>query len=347
MTRKAVAQKALESLRTFDEAALPSTARPPATYMGRVGEELKTNLQGRIEYLEEKLASTAVVLSLDPKRVRATKFINRHELAFLETDKRFIQLRESLRLHGQETPVRVRAAAGDPAFDYEIVSGHRRHRACLALDAEVEGGFMLLALLDEKAAEAQNLALTMYRENADREDLSPFETGHMFRTWLAAGIFTGQAQIAQETHLSVPTISQYLALADLPTEVIEAFKDPRNIAMRWVQDLNRALKDHRDAVLEVARELRDRPDTLMPEQIKALLTAPRVRTGDAPSRERYEQTIRLADRKTVGAKVMRDGHSVAVRLGRTVANAELLRKLTERVEAAVHELLREEEGDRA
>lgn len=33
-------------------------------------------------------------------------------------------------------------------FHYEIIYGRRRHAVCLGLDAELEGGFRVLALLD-------------------------------------------------------------------------------------------------------------------------------------------------------------------------------------------------------
>src|ERR1700761_1311468 len=159
-------------------------------YVAEAGQRLAEGLREENQRLKAERSAGMLVLRLDPKRVRATEFINRHERAFLESDPKFIELKDSLRLNGQEQPIRVRAVVGDPAADFEIVSGHRRHRACLALDAEIEGGFPLLALPDGKAAESRDLVLKMYRENEERADLSAFEKGTMFRQWITTGVFT-------------------------------------------------------------------------------------------------------------------------------------------------------------
>ena len=137
---------------------------------------------------------------------------------------------------------RVRAVADDPAADFEIVSGHRRHRAALALDSEVEGGFPVLAIVDGKAAESRDLVLKMYRENEERADLSAFEKGTMFQQWLATGVFAEQGELAAAIGVSDATVTKYLQIADLPSFVVTAFSDPRDIAVRWSHDLVKALK---------------------------------------------------------------------------------------------------------
>ena len=127
---------------------------PPARepYVAEAGQRLAEGLREENQRLKAERTSGMLVLRLDPKRVRATEFINRDERAFLESDPKFIELKESLRLHGQEQPIRVRPVADDAGADFEIVSGHRRHRAALALDVESEGGFPLYALLDGKGS---------------------------------------------------------------------------------------------------------------------------------------------------------------------------------------------------
>src|SRR3984885_6676431 len=131
------------------------SARPPSLpgakpYVAEAGQRLAEGLREENQRLKAERAAGLLVLRLDPKRVRATEFINRDERAFLESEPKFIELKESLRANGQEQPIRVRPLSGDAHADFEIVSGHRRHRAALALDSEVEGGFALLALLDAK-----------------------------------------------------------------------------------------------------------------------------------------------------------------------------------------------------
>jgi ParB family chromosome partitioning protein len=232
-------------------------------YVAEAGQRLAEGLREENQRLKAERGAGMLVLRLDPKRVRATQFINRHERAFLESDPKFIELKDSLRLNGQEQPIRVRAVANDPTADFEIVSGHRRHRASLALDAEIEGGFPLLALLDGKAAESRDLVLKMYRENEERADLSAFEKGAMFRQWLSNGVFAEQGHLAAAIGVSDATVTKYLQIAELPSSVVAAFSDPRDIAVRWSHDLVKALKAHPAKVEETAQRLANtspRPD---------------------------------------------------------------------------------------
>lgn len=230
----------------------PSGARP---YVAEAGQRLAEGLREENQRLKLERASGMLVLSLDPKRVRATQFLNRNERAFLESDPKFIELKESLRAHGQEQPIRVRAIHNDVDADFEIVSGHRRHRACLALDAETEGGFPLLALPDPKALESRALVLKMYRENEERADLSPYEKGVMFRQWLTEELFEDQGGLAAAIGVSDATVTKYIQIAELPSSVLAAFEDPRDIAVRWSHDLVKASKTNAAKVEETALQI--------------------------------------------------------------------------------------------
>lgn len=265
-------------------------------YVAEAGQRLAEGLREENQRLKAERVAGMLVLRLDPKRVRSTQFINRHERAFLESDPKFIELKESLRLNGQEQPIRVRPVANDPMVDFEIVSGHRRHRASLALDAEVAGGFPLLALLDGKASESRDLVLKMYRENEERADLSAYEKGAMFRQWLASGVFAEQGQLATAIGVSDATVTKYLQIAELPSSVVAAFADPRDIAVRWSHDLVKALKAQPAKVEEAAQRLANtspRPDAgAVARALIASAEATRESRG-SPSRE---QAIKIDGR---------------------------------------------------
>jgi ParB family chromosome partitioning protein len=231
---------------------MPAGAKP---YVAEAGQRLAEGLREENQRLKAERSNGQLVLRVDPKRVRATEYINRDQRAFLESDIKFIELKESLRLNGQESPIRVRQVRDDPAVDFEIVSGHRRHRACLALDAEIDGGFPLYVLVDTRASEARDLVLKMYRENEERADLSPFEKGMMFRQWLATGVFADQSNLAAAIRVSDATVTKYLQIAELPSSVLSAFEDPRDIAVRWSHDLVKALKANPHKVDEAAQRL--------------------------------------------------------------------------------------------
>ncbi len=280
-------------------ATMAPGARP---YVAEAGQRLAEGLREENQRLKAERAAGMLVLRLDPKRVRATEYINRDERAFLETDPKFEELRSSLRANGQEAPIRVRPISGDPSADFEIVSGHRRHRACLALDAEIEGGFPLFALLDAKAAESRDLVLKMYRENEERADLSAFEKGSMFKQWLANGVFTEQVEVAAAIGLSPASVVKYLQIAELPAFVLAAFGDPRDIAVRWSLDLTKAFKADPARLEEAALRLanaspRPAADAIARELITSI-EAPRATRGTASQ----EQAVKIGGRVALRMK---------------------------------------------
>ena len=106
-----------------------------------------------------------------------------------------------------------------------------------------------------KASDAKDLVLKMYRENAEREDLSAFEIGGMFAQWLRSRLYKSQREISAATHLHETTVGQYVAIAELPAEVIAAFRDPRTISLRWSKELAKACRDRLKVILARAAKL--------------------------------------------------------------------------------------------
>src|ERR1700676_5570031 len=143
--------------------------------MTEIGAASSENDALRARHYDEDKSQGLLLVRIDPKKIRATKFKNRDDRSLLLHDPPFIKLTKSLAAHGQETPIRVRPVKDALAFEFEIVSGHRRHAAALALDASTNKGFSVLAIVDATADDTRDLVLKMYRENADREDLSPCE----------------------------------------------------------------------------------------------------------------------------------------------------------------------------
>ncbi len=216
--RRAVEQRQ-QAPRQPDAAFLPRE-RPPGSrpYVAQMGDVIKDGLLGENQRLKAEREGGMVLLRLDPKQIAVTEFANRHELSLSEQDQKFQELKASIREHGQDTPIRVRPASAGAALPYELVEGHRRHAACLALDAEREGGFLILARLDAAASDTRDLVLKMYRENAEREDLSPYETGRMFQSWIGAKVFARQGDLAKAVGLSDAVVSRYMQVAALPDD---------------------------------------------------------------------------------------------------------------------------------
>lgn len=287
--RDEIAQRVLGKL-TEREPAPESPPRPRVmnTFIGQVGAQMTQGFAARVEELERERAEGRLVLKLDPKTVRFSRLANRHELSLKTSDADFKALKDDLRDHGQEYPIKVKAIEDDPAHEFEVIAGHRRLQACRELDDETVGGFPVFAVLDGTAAELKAHALKMYRENAIRKDLSPYETGSMFRRWLDEGLFPTQKELAETLGLSTPTVSHYLGIAELPPEVLKAFRDPRAISLRWINELAPALKNHRTAVIAAALRLAKaipapEPDVVLRELLAA--TAGRGRKAAKPEAE--------------------------------------------------------------
>jgi len=255
----------------------------PSTFVGRVGLQQGLGFAAENERLKAERADGMVILRLDPKSIGNTKFANRHQRGLNTDDAAFKQLKASIRAHGQDTPIRVRPAADGGSKDYEIVEGHRRHAAILQLDKETDGGFLILARLDAKAAESKNLVLKMYRENAERADLSAYETGTMFMQWLAAGLFPTQRAIGDAIGQSEQNVGKYVGIAALPDYVLQAFRDPRAIAVRWSSELTKACRNPSDEFKRKAVDLARQKPEPDPEAVFSALTGVPVHT---PSKAR-------------------------------------------------------------
>ena len=113
-------------------------------------------------------------------------------------------------------------------------------------------------------AETRDLVLKMYRENADREDLSPHETGMMFKHWLDAKVYPTQEAIAVDTGQTKQNVGRYIALASLPDYIIAAFRDPRLLSLRWSSELAGVCAVARPGIKGIGRGIAPseaRPDT--------------------------------------------------------------------------------------
>jgi ParB family chromosome partitioning protein len=296
MTIKAKERRALLDQTLTARASLAPAERPALAprRLGPIADQANIyaeHVATRAKHYEEAKANGLLLMRLDPKRIRPTKFKNRDDRSLLLHDPKFVKLTKSLQAHGQETPIRVRPVKDALPFEFEIVSGHRRHAACLALDASTNNGFPIIAIVDAAASETRDLVLKMYRENADREDLSPYETGMMFKAWLDAKVFPTHAAIASETGQTQQNVSRYISLASLPAHILAAFRDPRVLSLRWAQDLSSAAQTGAPELKALAEELPKRipvpsPDAVFAELIGA---TPKKKTGTARASESIKE----------------------------------------------------------
>jgi ParB family transcriptional regulator, chromosome partitioning protein len=232
---------------------------------------------------------------LDPKLVVASKWANRDESHFVT--EAFAALKHEIASAGGNVqPIKVRALAetGPTMPRWEIVYGHRRHRACLEL------GIPVLALIQSDMKDA-DLFVEMERENREREDLSAWEQGVMYMRALEMGLFPSAKQLAAAIDRDMGNISKAMALAKLPADVVRAFGSPLNLQFRWATPLKDAHQRDPEGLLAAARELSAREPAASPSEVFVALTSvgdPSIRSAGFATDWKDEKGKRVASLST-------------------------------------------------
>jgi ParB family transcriptional regulator, chromosome partitioning protein len=151
--------------------------------------------------------------------------------------------------HGQLIPALGRRLHGDPDHDIELICGARRLFVARHLNVQL--------LVDLREMSDHEAIIAMDIENRQRKDISPYERGMSFARFLRGGHFESQEHLAKAIKISQPQVSRLLALARLPSVVINAFGSPAEIRETWGLDLAAALRDpsRRGATIARARAL--------------------------------------------------------------------------------------------
>lgn len=235
------ASKALDEARAIDRSK-PKTA--PGTMMSFLSAQSglvqeSEGLKARIVELE----GSAPLRKLDPNLIRPSKWANRHESSFSSAE--FQALKDEIAAAGGNVqPIKVRPLNKS---EFEIVYGHRRHRACLDL------GLPVLATIEQ----VSDLSLfeEMERENRGRKNLSAWEQGVMYRRALDEGLYSSMRRLSEGLNLDLSVVSRSVALARLPEVIINAFSSPLDIQFKWAAPLTDAIQKDPDGTLQRAREL--------------------------------------------------------------------------------------------
>lgn len=317
-------QKRYESFKKqLDEAsAQPLTpvtrpANPRATSLV-MGEELE-NVRRELETANEALAKSEANQSLQPldaARVRPSSFRNRDERSFERQE--FRDLVDSIRSSGgNSVPVDVRRIK-EEGYDFEIVYGHRRHRACLEL------GLPLLAIVHGEVDD-KSLYQAMTRENSQRDDLTPWEWGQHYVRGLELH-YQSQKELALDNGRSEAHVSMTLDLVRLPKEIVGAFASPLDLQVRWGGELRKALAKAPEAVLGKAKELaRARNDASAADVYRLLKQeAARSRAGAAKSRRKLKERVRI-EVNNLTAQVSTDARKTVVEIRRSLSEPQFVR----------------------
>jgi ParB family chromosome partitioning protein len=262
-------------------------------------------LEARLKEFDGALA----VRLIDPQQIVPSKWANRIDDSFDSPE--FAQLKEEIaQAEGNVQPIKVRPVKG-MADRYEIVFGHRRHRACLELNLPV------LAFVEEVSD--QDLFKEMDRENRKREDLSPWEQGRMYRRALTEELFSSLGELSKELGVDKGNLSKALKLADLPDDVVNAFPSPLELQFRWAKLLNDALQSDPEGVLARAKEITEDKGTK--RSAKEVLDSLLGISAETPTIQPV-----VIDGKPM-AKVCIDGDRISVQFAKGAVNQEKAKRL--------------------
>jgi len=263
--------------------------------------------EGELGKLRERLKEhegSVPTKKLDPQSIVPSRWANRHPDSFRTAE--FARLKQDIELAGGNVqPICVRVLLDQPG-KYEIVFGHRRHRACSEL------GLPVLATVDTSTVSDHDLFSAMDRENRERADLSPYEQGAMYRRALDEKLYPSNRRLAEALGVSHTWVANVLLVADLPAPVVECFRSALDIQHRHAKSITAALETDRKGVLRRAEKLRmqERPKSA------AVVVAALVGATLPDSTEETHQVLEV-DGKLIGRWSMDRAGRLTVRIEAT------------------------------
>jgi ParB family chromosome partitioning protein len=242
-------------------AAVVETGFPPARtgiMAPKTGPGQMLAFRGQIQQSEDEMAALRARLlqyegalptrKMDPKTIRPSRWANRHEASFATSE--FISLKADMEhAGGNVQAILVRSIPAEKG-QFEIVFGHRRHRAALELGIPV-----LASIWMEELGDAA-LFTVMDRENRERADLSAYEQGVMYQRALDESLFPTQRQLAEALGVSHTWVRKAMSVAQLPRAVIDCFRTPLEVSFRHAELIHAALETDRRGVLKRAEKVR-------------------------------------------------------------------------------------------
>jgi ParB family chromosome partitioning protein len=256
------------------------------------------------------------ILSVNPFRCRLWKFHDRLEEQITEDSCR--DEIQSFQEHGQLVPALGRKVDNDPDHDYELIYGARRLFVARHINCPL--------LVEIREVSDRDAIIAMDLENRQRKDVSAYERGLSYARWLRTGLFGSQEDIAKALRISASQVSRLLKLARLPTVVVSAFGDPRDICERWAINLSEILEDdiRRTKLIRAARAMESTsPRPAAADVYRRLLDF--TRRG-APRQVTQDRMVRSPEGRLL-FRVRRQRDAVALILPAELASPERLRQL--------------------
>jgi ParB family chromosome partitioning protein len=243
-----MSKRPLSHARACQAEAKPAVPRTGVGMLSRMlsGAAADTEAVSKLNAEIEKLKLQVGEQLIDPRQIALTRWADRHPDSF--SSQAFMELKQEIESAGGNVqPIKVRPVRGAAAEQpegprFELVYGSRRTRACLEL------GLPVRAVVDENVDD-QALYVQMQRENRGRSNLSAWEQGVSYHKALNEGLFPSARRLAEQIGLDHSNVAKALRVAELPQEIVGAFRSPVDIQFRWAVALDKAYQQDPDAVL--------------------------------------------------------------------------------------------------
>jgi len=217
----------------------PVTETPTPMREPSLPERLTTRLTGLARVTAGDVREKTFKL-VDPDRCRMWSRHNRRYDLLNETA--CGDLLESLRSQGeQEFPAIVRRVHDDPDFDYEVVCGARRHWSVSHL-RNVEHRDIRFLIEERELSDEAAFRLADV-ENRSRKDICDYERALDYRNAVEAFYGGFAVRMAERLEVSKGWLSRFLDLAKLPTDVVDAFGDVRQLREHHAREIKPLLTD--------------------------------------------------------------------------------------------------------
>jgi ParB family transcriptional regulator, chromosome partitioning protein len=250
---------------TADGSAPLPAAETPAEPPQRSARSTLLDRESALARLATGEVKQVTQLLLDPARVRIWSGNGRDQASLTEENCRDL-IDSILAEGGQKVPVVVRRALDDPAHDYELIVGTRRHWSISWLRANNYPDMQLLAqahsLDDESAFRLADL------ENRARRDISDFERARNYRDALKTYYGDRQNRMAERLNLSKGWLSKMMTVATLPGWAVAAYASPADIQLKVCYGLAQRLAALADQDPKALKTTKAEAEALAAEQSK-------------------------------------------------------------------------------
>lgn len=221
----------------------PVTETPRPDPMGVVAPLVTERLSSRLSGLSRVTSGDVKEKThhlVDPERCRMWARHNRRYDLLNEVN--CADLLEGLRSQNeQEFPAIVRRVRDDPNFDFEVICGARRHWSVSYL-RRVEHRPIKFLIEDRELDEEAAFRLADV-ENRARQDICDYERAIDYRNAVEEYYGGVAARMARRMEVGEVWLSRFLELAKLPTAIVDAFGDIRQLRENHARLIKPLLND--------------------------------------------------------------------------------------------------------